>query len=463
MQSLFKTGAVLGLAVVAAAGIAFSAARDRAPSAIDASSHREAPAISLDPSVDNTDFYMWVAPDAPGMVTFVMNVWPFANPSGGPNFYLFNPDAVYSLHIDTNGDAVEDVRYDFRFRTEIRNEATFLYNTGPITSLDDPDWNIRQFYSVTRAEFGREFLLVADVPVPPDYVGLKSTPDYDALAQAAVQHLPGGGMVFAGQRDDPFFIDLGATFDLLTIRVPPGNNRAGADALARYSVKTIALQVPKELVTGKSSPIIGAWSTVSRNGVQMSRLGQPLVNEVVIPLKLKDAFNSIDPSKDQVALDFVLNPILPPLIEAIYGINVPEAPRQDLVTIFLQGIPDLNQPPSVVPSEMLRLNTSIPPSTNPNRLGVLGGDTAGFPNGRRPMDDVTDIALQVMAGATPLTPQFLMPPNSLLGDGVPENDKPFMNMFPYLAVPEPGSDTSGVAPAAAPPTTAGPRGGPGGR
>ena len=458
MRSLLKPGLVLGLSLAVVAGLSFTAARDRAPQTSDASSHREAPAISIDPVADTTDFYMWITPDAPDMVTFVMNTYPLQGPYGGPNFYRFGDDVLYSIHIDNDGDAVADIVYEFDFRTETRNEETFLYNTGPITSLNDPNWNIRQFYTATRiTESGREHI-VEDAPVPPVNVGRKSLPDYEAVAMQAVQNLANGGKVFAGQRDDPFFVDLGQVFDLLSIRPgPPGNAGGGVDALAYYNVNSIVLQVPIANVVGGASPIIGAWSTTSRPSVtitagaepewrQVSRLGQPLVNEAVIPLKLKDAFNSIDPTKDAVALDYVTDPILPKLLAAIYGINVPPAPRNDLVTIFLTGIPNLNQPPNVTASEMLRLNTSIPPSASPNRMGVLGGDNAGFPNGRRLLDDVVDIALQAMAGGTPFTAAFNVVPNNQLGDGVNQNEKPFLTSFPYLASPSAGSDFGGPAP-----------------
>jgi hypothetical protein len=451
MGRLFKAGAVIGVALAVAMGIAFSAAREHQPAALDASSHREAPAISLDPSVDNTDFYMWVAPDAPDMVTFVMNVWPFSNPSGGPNFYLFNPDAVYSINIDNDGDSQADIVFEFTFRTDIRDGNTFLYNTGPVTSLDSPNLNIRQFMNAERVDMrtGVRSRITADWPVAPSYVGVKSMPNYAELVRQAIYEIPGTGRFFSGQRDDPFFVDL-ALFDLLSIRPgPPGNMGGGADTLAGYSVNSIIMQVMKSDITA-DSPIIGAWSTVSRGGKQVSRLGQPLVNEVVIPLALKDAFNSIPPSMDaQVpqAVAAVTDPIVAKLLKAIYNVDSPPAPRMDLVTIFLTGIPDLNKPPNVTPAEMLRLNTSIPPSSNPNRLGVLGGDTAGFPNGRRPIDDVVDIALRAVAGATPLTPSFNRAPNNALGDGVDANDKPFLSSFPYLAAPNPGSDTGGVRPA----------------
>lgn len=464
MHRLAKASAVLGVALAAAAGISFSAARQQTPATTDASSHREAPGISNDPTADTTDFYMWVSPDAPNSVTFVQNTWPLANPTGGPNWFLFGDDVNYAINIDNNGDAKADIVYEFRFRTEFGNSEQFLYNLGPVTSLNDPDLNIRQFYTVDRlsVDVGERVRIATDVQIAPHYVGVRSFPDYGAVAQQAVQDLPGGSRVFAGQRDDPFFVDIGSLFDLLAIRGgPPGNTSQGSDILARYTVNSIALQVPKSDLIRSDSPIIGAWTTTSRLAAplsqtiepqwkQVSRLGNPLVNEVVIPLKLKDAFNSIDPTKDAAALPYVLDPIVPKLLKGIYGVDSPPAPRQDLVTIFLTGIPGVNQPPNVVPSEMLRLNTSTPPSANPNRMGVLGGDSAGFPNGRRPIDDVTDIALQAMAGATPLTPEFNRAPNNQLGDAVPANDKPFMTNFPYLAMPEPGSDTYGVRPAVNP-------------
>ncbi|MGH2585883.1 MAG: DUF4331 domain-containing protein, partial [Dehalococcoidia bacterium] len=391
------------------------------------------------------------APDAPDRVTFVMNVWPFSNPSGGPNFYLFNPDAVYAINVDNDGDASADLRFEFTFRTDIRDGDTFLYNTGPVTTLDDPDLNIRQFMNAERVDMhtGVRTRITADWPVAPSNVGIKSMPNYEDLARQAIYEIPGTGKFFSGQRDDPFYVDL-ALFDLLSIRSgPPGNMGGGADTLAGYSVNSIIMQMATSDLLG-NSPIIGAWSTVSRDGTQVSRLGQPLVNEAVIPLKLKDAFNSIPPSADATvpeAVASVTDPILPKLLKAIYNVDSPPAPRNDLVTIFLQGIPMLNQPEGVSPAEMLRLNTSIAPAANPNRMGVLGGDTAGFPNGRRLGDDVVDIALQAMAGATPFTPEFNRAPNNQLGDGVDANDKPSLSSFPYVASPNPGSDTAGVRPA----------------
>jgi hypothetical protein len=427
-----------------------------------ASSHREAPLISQDPLADNTDVYAFVSPAKPDTVTLISNFIPLQLPSSGPNFWKFDDNVLYEIMVDNDGDAVEDVTFQFQFRTETRNQNTFLYNTGVISSIDDADWNVRQFYSVTRFDGprrGKGVVLADNVPSPPVNVGVRSIPDYAAVAAQAVRTLPNGMRVFAGQRDDGFYVNLGV-FDLLG--VPPQDNNT-PDSIAGLNVHSIALEVPIAMLTangsrpaaaGDPNAVIGVWSTASRpsitvrgngqeqqnsNYVQVSRLGQPLVNEVVIPRRLKDAFNSIPPTQDAVALPVVLDPEVPKLLQAIFGVQSPPAPRQDLVTIFLTGIPGLNQPANVKPSEMLRLNVAIPPTPNPNPLGVLGGDVAGFPNGRRVGDDVTDIALRAMAGATPLTPAFNGGINAQLGDGVMGNDKPYLPVFPYLALPHSGN------------------------
>ena len=443
------------VAVVAAIVAAATLAR--------ASSHREAPLITQDPLADHTDVYAFVSPASPDRVTLIASFIPGEDPSGGPNFYKFDDNVHYDLKVDNDGDAVEDLVFRFAFRTEVRNQNTFLYNTGPIASLDSANWNVRQFYSVTRfdeASFGRRGTVLGDrLPTPPVNVGFRSTPDYAALADAAVVNLPGGIRTFAGQRDDSFYVDLDV-FDLLA--VPPADTD-NSDSLAGYNVHTIAIELPISALTATGTrpaaptdpgAVIGVWSTASRPSVtirgdgeerhsasyvQVSRLGQPLVNEVVIPRGAKDLFNSLAPTGDGVALDFVTDPEVPKLLAALFDIQSPPAPRNDLVTIFLTGIPGLNQPVNVRPSEMLRLNVAIPPSASPNRLGVLGGDLAGFPNGRRPGDDVVDIALRAMAGATPLTPAFNSGINAQLGDGVDGNDKPYLAVFPYLAVPHAGN------------------------
>jgi len=428
-----------------------------------ASSHREAPLISQDPLADNTDVYAFISPNNPDRVTLIANFIPFEAPYGGPNFFKFDDNVLYEIMVDNDGDAVEDVTFQFRFRTEVRNGNTFLYNTGPITSLNSANWNVRQFYSVTRFDGprrrGRGTLLADNVQTPPVNIGLRSTPNYEALAAQAVTQLPNSTQVFAGQRDDPFFVDLNV-FDLLG--VPPGDTN-NSDSLAGFNVHSIAIELPISLLTASgtrptsaSDPqaVIGVWSTTSRPSVttraggsekqsdhyvQVSRLGNPLVNEVVIPRGVKDTFNSLEPTDDAAALPFVLDPEVPKLLSALFGVQSPPAPRNDLVTIFLTGIPGLNRPPNVTPSEQLRLNVAIPAVPNPNPLGVLGGDAAGFPNGRRLGDDVVDIALRVMAGATPLTPNFIISPNAQLGDGVGANDVAFLPTFPFVPTPRAGN------------------------
>lgn len=437
-----------------------------------ASSHREAPMISQDPAADNTDIYAFVSPDRPDSVSLIGCWYPFQEPGGGPNFYRFADDAEYVMHVDHNGDAKDDIAYVFKFRTELVNPNTFLYNTGPIESLASPNWNVRQYYSVWRTWEGGQEVLSTDIPVPPVNIGPKSTPRYEALARQAIRPIGDGYNVFAGQRDDPFFVDVAAIFDLLTIRPgAPGNRGGGKDTLGGYNTLCIALQAPTAYLTANGqyntdptdpNAIIGVWMSTNRPSittrsagksepsgrmVQVSRLGMPLVNEVVIPLAVKDAFNGLDPTQDAAALStpdgripLVQEPEIAKLLQAIYGIDVPPGPRNDLVTVFLTGVPGLNQPANVKPAEMLRLNTAIPPKGS-NRLGVLAGEVAGFPNGRRLTDDVVDIALRVAAGV--LVDGYNKSPNNALGDGVDGNDKPFSFVFPYLATPWQGFEQVG--------------------
>ena len=425
-----------------------------------ASSHREAPLSSQDPTADNTDVYAFVSPDEADKVTLISNFIPFQDPDGGPNFYPFDPNVVYEIHIDNNGDAVEDITYQWRFTTEVRNPATFLYNTGTVTSLDDPDLNVRQFYRLTRIvgnrRTGQVTELAGRLPVPPPNIGPRSTPNYGGLG-GGIQQLAGNMRVFAGQRDEGFYVDL-AIFDLLGL-----GTGAVTPSTDGKNVSSLAIQVPKsDLARGGTTPtgatdpnaIIGVWSTASRFAtrtlsagaqnhsgalVQVSRLGNPLVNEAVIDLARKDVFNAIEPTSDAAALDRVTDPEVPKLLKLIFNVDSPPAPRNDLVTIFLTGLAGLNQPANVRASEQLRLNMMIPPTASPNRMGVLGGDLAGFPNGRRVGDDVLDIVLQAAAGATPLTPSFNRSPNNGLGDGVDRNDLPYLSSFPYLAIPHAGN------------------------
>jgi hypothetical protein len=409
------------------------------PGAASASSHREAPLISGTPQYDNTDVYAFVSPDKPNTTTIVANWIPFEEPAGGPNFYTFADDAQYDIHIDNNGDAQGELIYRYTFKTHRKNGNTFLYNTGPVTSLDDPDLNITQTYDIDVLRLHNQRLvsrtkIADDVPVAPSNVGKASMPDYAKLRYQAVSKLAGGSTTFAGQADDPFFLDL-RVFDLLY-----GGNltEVGRDTLKGYNVNSIALQVPNDMIRESAGqPIVGIWSTTQRKDArgqyrQVSRLGMPLVNEVVNPQKDKDKFNASAPWDDGQFLKNVTNPELPKLIESIYKIKAPAEPRNDLVDVFLKGVKGLNQPPHVRPAEELRLNTSIKPSMHPKRLGVLDGDNAGFPNGRRLTDDVIDASLQVVEGE-------LVGSKNDLGDAVDKNDKGFEKSFPYVAEPTSGS------------------------
>ncbi len=452
-----------------------------------ASSHREAPMIMDDPVADNTDVYAFRSPDRPDMLTLMANWLPFEEPGGGPNFFRFGDDVLYAIHIDNDGDAVEDVTYEWRFRTDIQNPDTFLYATGPITSLDDENYNFRQVADVYRVVDGQRTRIASDDIVPPENIGPRTNgTDYAALAQQAVYPLEGGGQHFAGQRDDPFFADIASIFDLGGLRplnqahVIPLPTEDGVDTLSGYNVHTTSIQVPISEVVEGDEPVIGIWSTASRpkvrvfsknNGampvtrgrfVQVSRLGNPLVNEVVIPLGLKDTFNALAPRQDAAALSqpeedgvtipLVQRPELAGLIEALYpGVNTPDEPRNDLVAVFLTGIPEVNQPqPGFQPAEMLRLNTSIMPTpfAEQDRLGLLAGQNDGWPNGRRLTDDVVDIALRAVAGGTPLAPnpeETNVAPNNILTDGVDSNDRPFLGQFPYQPTPHQGYEINNPA------------------
>jgi hypothetical protein len=464
-----------GIAVMALLGaaIALLLTLGPGPKPAGASSHREAPLIATDPTADNTDLYAFRSPDRPDTVTMIANYIPFEEPAGGPNFANFDDHALYEINVDNNGDGNDDVSYQFRFTTETRNPNTFLYNTGPITSLNDPNWNVRQFYSVTRVDSEGRHVLGSHLPSPPNNIGPRSTPNYPALANAAVNTLPGGIKVFAGQRDDPFFVDLGSIFDLGGLRpfnalhlipLPPMN---GVDDVAGYNVHSIAIQVPiAQLID--TSPTIGVYASASRPRVrilsptgkttdigpftQVSRLGEPLVNEVLIPLGQKDYWNRQDPADDSQFVDHYLNPELAGLIHVLYP-TLPAPPttnRQDLVAVLLTGVPGLNFT-GPHQSDLLRLNTSIPPAAAPNRLGALQGDFAGFPNGRRLGDDVIDIELRAVAcGYGPILHAALglcdLQPNDQIGDGVDGNDKPFLSTFPYVALPHQGYDSHTATP-----------------
>jgi len=469
--------------------IAGGVATQWGPLATSASSHREAPLIAGDPRADNTDVYAFVSPDAPDTVTLISNWIPFEEPNGGPNFYTWADDTRYNVHIDNDGDAIADLVYTWVFDTVIKYPDQFLYNVGPVTSLDDPDLNIVQTYDLTVFNGVTTVPLLGDGDgvhdptdpiVAPSHVGPASMPNYAALRTQAVYDVPGGGKTFSGQADDSFFLDL-RVFDLL---YGGDASELGEDTLAGYNVNSVALQLPKGALAlngdAAGNPVIGVWSTTERRSasvagdaqpddafVQVSRLGNPLVNEVVIPLALKDAFNAIPPSADAgipAVVEKVLDPILPKLVEQIYGVPEPAGDRNDLFEIFLTGISkadagatgdpatvlpvDLNShrlnadavEASLRPAEMLRLNMAVPPAAAPNSYGVLAGDIAGFPNGRRLTDDVIDIAIQAVEGAT-VTGSLV---EGLLAiDSVDRNDLEFGTTFPYLALPHSESVNTG--------------------
>jgi hypothetical protein len=427
--------AVLGIAIVAAVLVI----RGPSPEAGKASSHREAPLIAEDPSADTTDLYAYRSPDAPSALTVIANWIPAEDPAAGPNWYRFSERARYSIKIDRNGDAKPDVTYRFRFKN--REDSLFLGNTV-------------QDYTVTRVMRGDEKVVARGV-TPPNNIGPRTTPNYRQLVESSVASLAGGGKVFAGQREDAFFADIGAIFDLVAIRKGVGNMGGGKDFFAGYAVHGIALQIPISQLDD-SDHTVGVWATTERprvkirqyrrNGVrrfheekqwvQVSRLGNPLINEVIIPTKLKDRWNRLSPDKDAQFEQYYREPILAAVINQLYDLGVPEKNRDDLVAVLLTGVPGLNFTGPKL-ADMLRVNLSIAPASSPSRLGVLAGDTAGFPNGRRLEDDVIDIAERAVAGKLKGHPA-----GDLLGDGVDGNDVPTLGSFPYENDPPSGFDNS---------------------
>lgn len=488
MKSLLRSAAPRALFLCALALIVLGGLSVGWQSNATASSHREAPLISKDPSADVTDVYAFVSPDSPSTVTLIANWIPFEEPAGGPNFYHFDEAdlARYWIKIDNNGDAVCDIGFLFTFHTNIQDPSTFLYNTGPIANVTDSTFNYRQTYDVVRydgspCESGATTDLASNKLQPPDFVGKRSTQPYGALRQGATYPLTGGGQAFVGQRDDPFFVDIGSIFDLGGLRplnaahLVPLKNSTGKDNIAGFNIHTTALQLPKTNLTSASCDgtagdpdcVIGVWATAERRAtttrtggtesgsgawIQVARLGNPLVNEAVVPLALKDTFNSLDPSQDLAVYtgnmqfhDAITNPLLGQLIPVLYpGVTTPPAGRTDIELVFLRGIPGLNQMNTgYQPAEYLRLNTAIAPTAGVckgKRMGVLAGDNGGFPNGRRLEDDVTDEALRVVAGV--LVSGFDIAPNNQLADGVNHNDRQCLASFPYMADPWSGYRSS---------------------
>ena len=478
-----------------------------------ASSHREAPFISGSPKVDGTDFYMFrsyegVAPNGTGgrsgFVTLLANYQPFQDPQGGPNFYMFDPNALYEIHIDNNGDAVEDMSFQFRFtNTSKATPLTIggksvkipLINSNTITGVNPATLNVRETFTVdlvrgtrrggTRTSLTNAAGGAAIFDKPVDNIGDKTFGSATGYATYANQHIYnvnipncGVGKVFVGQRKEPFYIAVGKTFDLFNLN-PLGAEVAGNNNdLEAKNVSTLALEVPITCLTNGTEKVIGAYTTaslrqgrvlngapgtglgkVTRGGgawTQVSRVGMPLVNEVIIGLDDKDKFNASKPKDDGANFaDYVTNPVLPALIQTLFP-NAPAPtnfPRTDLVTVFLKGLPTVNQPANVVASEMLRLNTLIAPTTAgaQNPLGVAANDNAGFPNGRRPADDVVDVSLRVamgalcvLTGATDTLQVGCKPADAPAGgaaltDGVRKTAANYGVTFPYLTTPLPGN------------------------
>jgi hypothetical protein len=481
------------------------------------SSHREAPEISKDPVADSTDLYAFVSPDAPNTVTLIANYLPLQGSAGGPNFFEFGDDVLYEINIDNDNDGNVDITYQFQFTTVIEIGGTFLYNVGPITALNSPNWNRRQFYSVTRVDWQSPTqsrrrarrghvrrpavtLLDSNLPCPPCNVGPRSTPNYAALAATANQTLADGSKVFAGQRAEGFYVDIGSIFDLGDLRplnaahlIPIPGSAVAVNGTKDLNVHSIALQIPMTSLTSDAQPptdttqpfsVIGVWTTASRQRVhfnfsqedranpanvgpwsQVSRLGNPLFNEVLVPMERKDDWNQDPPQGDSVYAAGVLNPELGKLLPVLYpgafpnlaALSASGKPRADLAAILLTGIPLGVVSPTFqnftgpTQADMLRLNMAVPPSAAPNNLGVVGNDLAGFPNGRRLADDVVTIELKAIAGATyPLIDKTYVPDTAVglvdqgltssVTDQTAKGTEAYLPNFPYLGIPHSGYD-----------------------
>lgn len=457
------------------------------PLVLNASSHREAPSITEMPKVDATDFYLFNSYESgrSGYVTLLANYLPLQDAYGGPNYFSLDDNALYEIHIDNDGDAREDITFQFRFKTERRDitlpiggidVAVPLAQVGGVgpTRADTGNLNVLESFKVDivrgdrRKGRARALTHTLDGATrfakPVDNIGNKTIPDYPGYANDHIYDVAipgcGDGRVFVGQRREGFVVNLGETFDLINTN-PLGPIDGEANTLDDKNVTTLALEVPADCLTSAHSHIIGGWTSASirdpgakmkgKKGkksnkgkgtlVQVSRLGSPLVNEVVIGLPDKDRFNASEPRKDGQFADYVTNPTLPALIEILFGVTAPTLfPRDDMVAAFLTGVSGLNQPVGVVPAEMLRLNTatSTLPADSQLPLGVIDGDIAGFPNGRRPGDDVVDIALRVVMGVL-LDPADAPDGQLPYTDGAAINAMDFDQVFPYLLTPLPGS------------------------
>ncbi len=454
------------------------------------SSHREAPEISKDPVADSTDVYAFVSPKRPDHVTLIANFIPMQTPDGGPNFYEFGDDVLYEIHVNNRGDATRDLTFQFKFQTKVLNDKTFLYNTGPISSIGDKNWNRPQFYTVTRVEWkgekkNKETVLGKGLRVPPVNVGPRSTPNYAKLSAQAIHDVKQGTRVFCGQRADAFHVDLGSIFDLGALRPlneahlisMPGAD--GVNSVQGFNVHTIALEVPiSKLTRDGSKPnamspkaVIGVWATASRRKSRMfdkakgkyvghgpweqvARLANPLFNEVIVPMAEKDEWNARPPWDDKRYAKYVNKPELAGLLPVLYPGAFPNLakytkPRADLNAVLLTGIPKGVVPgfqnyTGAVEADMLRLNLAIPPTANPNDLGLVAGDAAGWPNGRRVTDDVVTVALRAVAGLTlPLVDPSFTPDGaaSAVADGTTNTNAALTDTFPFLGLPGGGYQT----------------------
>jgi Domain of unknown function (DUF4331) len=445
LKGKFLHSALAGLAVIAMV-------LGMVPSSVGAASHREAPLISLDPTADITDFFMFRSYEAgkDDKIIMIMDVIPGEEPSAGPNYYQFDPNVLYSFYVDNNGDGkANDVRFEVKFKNEFRgvNKDLGLFlgfvALPPITALDgagSEGLGLRQSYTVTMVRGDDRKVLGSGLFAVPSNVGPRTMPDYDALAAQGIYDLKSGVRAFAGQRDDPFYIDLGAVFDTLNLRSP------GVDMLSGFNVHTIALEIPANLLTKDKKgvadtkfPTLGAYASTSRRSekvleedgrvdydgswVQVQRLANPLINEAIIGTADKDRWNALDPSKESKFVDYYTNPRLDTALKAVFGLDA--APLFDLRDVLLTYTPGNYDRLS----ELLRLNISVAPVelAAQNPLTALGGDNAGWPNGRRPIDDVTDVAVKVIGGTN-----YAALPSI---DSVDANDKPLPDTFPFLASP----------------------------
>ncbi len=510
-----RTGVAISLLAVAATGAM-------------GASHREAPAITHSPKVDGTDFYMFRSyePGRQGYVTFIANYQPLQAPYGGPNYFTMDEDAIYEIHVDNDGDAVEDLTFQFDFDNMLGaggngialtignvDVAIPLKTAGQVSGAGDATVNEQERYSLNVVTGDRRSGTIRSITSggndtfvkPLDYIGEKTFPDYEAYANSFVYDIdiPGcatPGRAFAGQREEAFAVNLGEIFDLVNMVPLEGsipNDRANDDLVDRFNITSLALEVPIDCLVGSGNGVIGAWTTSSLPQaeiedpsptyedpsiyggawVQQSRLSNPLVNEVVIGLPDKDLFNAAEPTQDGALAVYVTNPTLPALIDILFrqalgassNIAPSNIPRDDLVATFLTGLPGFNQQATVTASEMLRLNTAVPPTPQSAQhpYGVVAEDLAGFPNGRRPGDDVVDVALRVAMGAlcydVPLGAElgvagavedqpsdfvnlgYCQPSDAPVGDepfidGAPIDATEMQAVFPYLNTPLPGAE-----------------------